>query len=161
MALSLNTIKAETGSTKKRRRVGRGNASGTGTYSGKGQKGQKSRSGVSGLKRLGMKQTLLRTPKARGFKSLKPKAQVVNVSQLNKYYKDGELVNAKTLLKHSLITDYKREVKVLAKGELKIKNLEFHNISLSETAREKVEKLGAKITIVKKVNPAVKKTLKK
>jgi len=161
MALSLNTIKAETGSTKKRRRVGRGNASGTGTYSGKGQKGQKSRSGVSGLKRLGMKQTLLRTPKSRGFKSIKPKAQVLNISELNKFYKDSQLVNAKTLLKHGLIDDYKKEVKILGNGELKIKNLEFFNIGLSKTAREKAEKAGAKIKIEKKVNPAVKNKSKK
>jgi large subunit ribosomal protein L15 len=161
MALSLNTIKAETGSTKRRRRVGRGNASGTGTYSGKGQKGQKSRSGVSGLKKLGMKQTLLRTPKARGFKSIKPKAQVINISELNKFYKDSQLVNAKTLVKNGLVNDYKKEIKILGNGELKIKKLEFHNIGLSETARVKIEKAGGKVTIDKKTNLAEKKNSKK
>lgn len=161
MALSLNTIKAETGSTKKRRRVGRGNAGGIGTYSGKGQKGQKARSGVSGLKRLGMKQTLLRTPKSRGFKSLKPKAQVINISELNKFYKDAELVNAKTLVKNGLVNDYKREIKILGNGELKIKKLKFQNIKLSDTAREKAEKQGAEIVIEKKKNSAEKVKSKK
>jgi large subunit ribosomal protein L15 len=54
--LTLNSIKKAKGSAKGRKRVGRGNASGHGTYSTRGLKGQKSRSGVSGLKRLGMKQ---------------------------------------------------------------------------------------------------------
>ncbi|MCG2701107.1 50S ribosomal protein L15, partial [Candidatus Parcubacteria bacterium] len=45
MSLSLHTIKPAKGATKKRKRIGRGNASGTGTYSGRGLKGQKSRSG--------------------------------------------------------------------------------------------------------------------
>ncbi|MDA3839823.1 MAG: 50S ribosomal protein L15 [Patescibacteria group bacterium] len=161
MALSLNTIKAEAGSTKKRRRVGRGNASGTGTYSGKGQKGQKSRSGVSGLKKLGMKQTLLRTPKMKGFKSIKPKDQVINISELNKYFKESEIVNAKTLLKNGLVNNYKKEIKILGNGVLKIKNLKFHNIKLSDSAREKAEKLGAKITIEKKKNSAEKTKSKK
>lgn len=150
MALSLNTIKTDIGATKKRKRVGRGNASGTGTYSGKGLKGQKSRSGVSGLKRLGMKQTLLRTPKARGFKSLKPKAQVINVFQLNKFYKDSEVVNAKTLYKNGLISDIKGSVKILGNGSLEVKNLEFQNITLSDSAKEKIEKLGGKLVILEK-----------
>jgi len=150
MALSLNTIKSDTGATKNRKRVGRGNASGTGTYSGKGLKGQKARSGVSGLKRLGMKQTLLRTPKARGFKSLKPKAQVINVFQLNKFYKDSDVINAKTLYKNGLISDIKGSVKILGNGSLEVKNLEFQNITLSESAKEKIEKLGGKLTILEK-----------
>ena len=66
MALSLHTIKKPKANSKKRKRIGRGNASGHGTYAGKGQKGQNARSGVSGLKRKGMKQVLLRTPKKRG-----------------------------------------------------------------------------------------------
>ncbi len=152
MALSLNTLKSDTGTSKKRKRVGRGNASGKGTYSGKGLKGQKSRSGVSGLKRLGMKQTLLRTPKSRGFKSLKPKAQVINVFQLNKFFKDGDTVNAKSLYKNGLIVDISKEVKILGNGNLEIKNLQFQNITLSETAKEKIEKSGGKVITLEKKN---------
>ena len=90
--LSLHTIKSAKGATKKRKRVGRGNASGQGTYSGRGIKGQKSRSGVSGLKRLGMRQILRRIPKQRGFKSLKPDNQVVNLADINKHFKKGDLI---------------------------------------------------------------------
>ena len=145
MALSLDTIKPKSSSKKRRKRVGRGNASGKGTYSGKGLKGQKSRSGVSGLKRLGMKQTLLRTPKMRGFKSLKPKAQVVNLTQINLHFSEKETVNAKSLKKFALIDSIKGRIKVLGNGGLKIKNLQFQGLLVSKTALEKIEKADGKI----------------
>ena len=140
MVLLLHQIKPKKGATKKRKRVGRGNSSGHGTYSGRGIKGQKSRSGVSGLKRLGMKQVLLRTPKKKGFKSKKPKNQTVNLSELNKYFKDGEIVNPKSLLKKGLIENVRIGVKILAKGELKIKKLRFSGVKISESARNQIEK---------------------
>ncbi|MFH1427552.1 MAG: 50S ribosomal protein L15, partial [Patescibacteria group bacterium] len=135
--LNLHTIKPGRGSKKRRKRLGRGNASGKGTYSGKGQKGQKSRSGVSGLKRLGMKQMLLQVPKNRGFKSLKPKNQVVNLEDINENFKDGGIVNAKTLLKKGLIGKIKLPVKILGKGELKLKDLKFEKVKMSESVKKK------------------------
>ena len=63
MSLTLHTIQKNKKAYKIKKRLGRGNSSGDGNYSGKGMKGQRSRSGVSNLKRLGMKQVLLRTPK--------------------------------------------------------------------------------------------------
>ena len=144
MSLSLHTIKPVKGSVKKRKRVGRGNASGHGTYSGRGLKGQKSRSGVSGLKRLGMKQVLLRTPKKKGFKSLKPKDQVVNLSLINKYFKDKDQINPKILLNKKLIGTIKVGVKILGKGELKLKGLKFVNVKMSESVKKQVEKMGGK-----------------
>src|SRR3989339_476575 len=92
MSLSLHTIKSNKGATKKRKRIGRGNAAGQGTYCGKGLKGQKCRSGVSGLKRRGMRQILLKTPKERGFKSLASKKEVVSMDLINKHFKDGETI---------------------------------------------------------------------
>ena len=124
---------------KKRKRVGRGNSSGHGTYSGKGQKGQRSRSGVSGLKRLGMKQVLLRTPKKRGFKSLKPKDNIVNLIDINKNFKDKDKINPKILLKKGLIDNIKLDVKILGKGELKLKDLKFVGMKMSKSVKEKLE----------------------
>src|SRR4030042_729014 len=98
MAISIETLKPGKGATRKRKRVGRGNASGHGTYSTRGQKGQKSRSGVSNLRRLGMRQMLLRTPKKRGFKSMYAKDKVINVSELNLYFKDNDILNPRILL---------------------------------------------------------------
>ncbi len=145
MSISLNTIKPSAGSTKKKKRIGRGNASGHGTYSTKGIKGQKARSGVSGLKRLGMKKILLATPKKRGFISLKPKAQVVGLALLNASFKDGEKVSARTLLRKGLVGTSENPIKILGKGELKIKNLRFEGVKVSQTAKEQIEKMGGKI----------------
>ena len=117
--LRLDNLKPGKGSVKKEKRVGRGNASGHGTYSGRGQKGQKSRAGVGGLKRLGMKSSLLQIPKVRGFKSKKPKNQPVNLSDLNINFKDGAEINPKTLLGKGLIKDAKFPVKILGKESLK------------------------------------------
>ena len=144
--LSLHTIKPTKGATKKRKRVGRGNASGHGTYSGRGQKGQRSRSGGrSGLKRKGMKQILLQTPKLRGFKSDKPKNQVVNLTDLNKNFKENQKVNPSTLIKIGLIKTTKEPVKILGKGELKVKNLEFNKVKMSKTVEEQIKKIGGKL----------------
>ena len=138
MPLSLDKISRGKNTSKKRKRIGRGNASGTGTYSGKGLKGQKSRSGVSGLKRLGMKQVLLRTPKVRGFKSGKEKAQIVNLIDINENFKDGETISPSSLFSKKLISNKNKTVKILGKGELKLKNLKFLKVKMSESVREKL-----------------------
>ncbi len=141
MTLSLSNIKGNF-KAKSRKRVGRGNASGHGTYSTRGLKGQKSRSGVSGLKRLGMKKQLLAVPKKRGFKSYQTKNETVDFDGLNKYFKDGALVNPKTLLRVGLIQHHGR-VKILSRGELKVKNLNFKDVSVSKVALEKLKASGA------------------
>lgn len=128
--LSLNTIKQARGSAKKKKRVGRGNSSGHGTYSTRGLKGQKARSGVSNLKRLGMKQQLLQTPKARGFKSAKPKNQIVSIKAINANFKDGEIVNPTALLEKNLIGSLNAPVKVLGKEKLTAR-VKFENIKMS------------------------------
>ena len=145
--LNLHTIKPAKGATKKRKRVGRGNASGHGTYSTRGMKGQRSRSGVSNLKRLGMKKLILSTPKKRGFKSDKPKNQVVNLFDLNALFKEGEKITPAMLIKNSLINDISSPVKILGTGDLKIKNLEFKGVKISAGAKIKIEKSGGKIKI--------------
>ena len=150
MALAINTIKAAKGVSKKRKRIGRGNASGHGTYSGKGLKGQKSRSGVSGLKRLGMKQVLLRTPKQRGFKSLKPKNKVVNLSVINIHFKEHDIITPKSLFTKKLVDSPKDVIKVLGNGELTIKSLQFKDLKVSASAAEKIKKVGGKIGAYKK-----------
>ena len=138
MSLSLHTIKTNAKAKKKRKRIGRGNAAGQGTYAGKGLKGQKCRSGVSNLKRLGMKQMLLRTPKKKGFKSAKPKAQVVNLVAINKHFKDKEMVSPGTLFKKGLIDNTKTSVKILGIGKLTVENLKFKGIKMSETVKKQI-----------------------
>ncbi|MFH1661513.1 MAG: 50S ribosomal protein L15 [Candidatus Falkowbacteria bacterium] len=139
MSLSLHTIKPAKGATKKRKRIGRGNASGHGNYSGRGLKGQKSRSGgKSGLKRLGMKTMLQNIPKSQGFKSKKPKNQVVSASAINNHFKDGDVVCPKCLLRVGLIDTIKMPVKILGNGELKLKNLKFKDVKISDSVKKQV-----------------------
>lgn len=135
--LSLNNIKRSVGATTKRKRVGRGNASGHGTYSTRGLKGQKSRSGVSGLKRLGMRQQLLQTPKSRGFRSLQPKNQVVSISAINSNFKDGETVNPEALYQKDLIKSAGKPVKILGKQKLTVK-AKFEGVAMSETVKGQI-----------------------
>ncbi len=142
MSISLNNIKKDAGRSGRKKRIGRGNASGSGTYSGRGQKGQKSRSGVGKgrLKRLGMKQNLLKIPKVRGFKSLKAKNQVVSVENINKNFKDGDIVSPETLLEKKLISKKNLAVKILGKEKIELKNLKFEKVLFSESVRQQIEK---------------------
>jgi large subunit ribosomal protein L15 len=141
MPLTLHTIKPAKDATKKRKRVGRGNASGHGTYSTRGLKGQRSRSGgKKGLRRLGMKTIIQNIPKKRGFKSQQVKNQVININELNQHFSDGQLVSPASLLKAGLIDTIKAPVKILGDGELRIKNLEFSGVKMSQSAREQTEK---------------------
>ncbi len=142
MAISLHNIKRSSGSSRPGKRLGRGDSSGKGTYSGRGLKGQKSRSGVSRtkLKRLGMKSVLLKTPKSRGFKSLSPKNQVVSVVKINENFKDNEVVDAETLLAKKLIRNKNLPIKILGKEALIPKGLKFEKILFSQSVKDQLEK---------------------
>lgn len=144
MALTLHTIKPFPNSRKKVKRVGRGLGS-TGTYSGRGQKGQRARSGGrKGLKILGMKKIIMATPKLRGFRSPYPKMIAVNILSLDKKFKDGERVTPKTLLKKGLVGKMRVAVKILGNGDIK-KKLIIEGCAVSKSAKEKIEKAGGKI----------------
>jgi large subunit ribosomal protein L15 len=130
--LSLNNIKAKPGQ-KTIKRVGRGNSSGHGTYCCKGQKGQNARSGVTGLKRLGMRPHILQTPKIGGFRSLAPKNQVVKVAAINKNFKAGETVSAKSLFDKGLIGNAQKPVKILGKEKLEVKVVFDKGVKLNAT----------------------------
>jgi large subunit ribosomal protein L15 len=136
--LSLNTITKAKGSAKKIKRVGRGNASGHGTYSTRGLKGQKSRSGVSNLKRLGMRKQLLQTPKFRGFRSLQPKNQVVSVKAINRFFKDNEVVTPAALFEKKLVSSATEPIKILGKEKLTVK-VTFEKIKMSDGVKSQVK----------------------
>jgi len=142
----LHHLQPARGSIRKKKRLGRGNASGHGTYSTRGLKGQKSRTGGRNkLKRLGFKKILQKIPKVRGFKSDKAKNQIVNLIDLNKHFSPGAKINSLSLLRQGLIESVKLPVKILGQGELKVKNLEFNGVKLSKSAKEQIEKTGGKI----------------
>jgi len=146
MSLSLSTIRPAHGSARNKKRIGRGNASGHGSYSTRGQKGQRSRTGGRNkLKRLGFKQILAATPKNRGFKSAKLKNQIVNLKDLNDNFSAGDKINAVSLLKAGLVQTVQEKIKILGQGELTLKNLEFQGVKLSDSAKKQIEKMGGKM----------------
>ncbi len=144
--LKLSGLKPYKGATKRRKVVGRGVGSGHGTFSGRGAKGQRARSGSSipvGFEggRMPLQRQL---PKRRGFTSRNEKSEVFNLNDFDKF-KAGETVNPKVLFNLGLLKSAQRKVKVLGQGELK-KALIFEKINFSASARQKVEKAGGKIT---------------
>ncbi len=137
--------------SKKKKRIGRGGKSGT--YSGRGQKGQKSRAGarfepiIRGL--------IKKYPKLRGYrfkskaKILKSKITILSLDVLETKFKSGDKVNSQTLLEKKIICRMKGKipaVKILGRGEL-TKTLIIQNCDISKSAREKVEKAGGTIKI--------------
>lgn len=145
--LKLSGLKPYKGSTKRPKVVGRGLGSGHGTFSGRGAKGQKARSGSSipiGFE--GGRMPLHRQiPKRRGFKSLRAKPEVLNLDDLDDKFNIGETVNPKILLNKGLINSAQNDVKILGKGELK-KALTFEKVKLSASALEKIQQAGGKVT---------------
>jgi len=121
---------------KSKKRIGRGGK--RGTYSGKGVKGQKSRAGRK--MRPELRDFIKKIPKRRGyrFKSVKPKPEIVNLGDLEKFFNEGEIVSPKTLLEKRLVARIKGrtpEVKILGGGELK-KKLKFEDCKFSQGAEK-------------------------
>lgn len=144
--LELHNLPSKKGKTKKR--LGRGDASGGGSYSGRGMKGQRSRSGgKGGLKLRGLKQSIMKLPKARGFKSGRAPFQGVNLYDLNAKFEDGATVDSAALLERGLISDLYGTIKVLGDGKLK-KKLTIKVQAATAGAKEAVEAAGGTIEIV-------------
>ncbi len=146
--MSLFELKPNPGSTKSHKRIGRGTGNGTGQSCGKGDKGQKSRSGgkLPPWFEGGQMPLYRRLPK-RGFKSLnKIFYNIVNLSSLNSF-KDGAAVNTESLLALGLIKENGAPVKILANGELKVKDLKITVHSVSKTAEEILKKAACSIEL--------------
>lgn len=145
--LSLSTLKRHPRSRRQARRVGRGNGS-KGTYSGRGMKGQRSRTGGRrGLIRRSLKSLMDRVAKQRGFRSLRPKFIVVNVGALQAAYRDGEVVTRETLQSTGLIARHGAAVKILGEGEL-TRRLTVRVHSCSASARKAIEKAGGEVVLL-------------
>jgi large subunit ribosomal protein L15 len=146
--LSLHNLKKGKGTEKKSKRLGRGNATGSGNYSTRGMKGQRSRSGgKSGLALRSIKSYLMGIPKVRGFKSLNKSREVINVHDLEKNFSSGETINARAMLKAGLISTISNGVKVLSDGKI-TKNLTVEANAFSAGSKEKIEAAGGKIVLI-------------
>ncbi len=133
---------------KKSRQIGRGGVKAK--TAGRGTKGQNARAGRK--KRPELRDFIKKIPKLRGRganinTSIQVKPIVLNLSDIVKNYKQGEIVSPQTLLDKKLISIYKGKtpsVKILSKGDIDFK-LDFSKISLSKDALLKIEKVGGKI----------------
>ena len=142
---------------KSKMRVGRGIGSGKGKTSGRGHKGQKSRSGVTIKSFEGGQMPLYRRLPKRGFKSLnhnkKKLIAVLNLSKIQHFINKKTIlssakINLSTLQKSNLLNKKFKKLKVLSTGEIKEKfDLEVNFIS--NLAKEKVEKFGGKVSLIK------------
>ena len=139
----------------KKMRVGRGIGSGKGKTSGRGIKGQKSRSGVAIKSFEGGQMPLYRRLPKRGFNAIhKKKIAKINLEKIQTYIekktiKSGDTINAKLLKKLKIINKNSKMLKILGNGEIKVKiNIEADLISKS--AKDKLEKIGGSILIKKK-----------
>ena len=148
--MSLDNLSPAKGSTRNRKRIGRGNATGQGRTAGKGHKGYKSRSGASTKFHFEGGQTPMarRIPK-RGlgtgkFNHMQTKnlVQIVNLDKIEAL--DLKKVDINTLVKHGVIKKANNPVKILGKGEI-TKSMEISADMFSKTAIEKIEKAGGKV----------------
>lgn len=159
--MKLNELKPNKTLKGKSKRVGRGLGSGKGTYSARGVKGQRSRSGSKKKPGFegGRTPLISQIPKKRGFKSLVSKPETVNISDLEKKFKEGDNIDKKILHEKGLINSQNAKVKVLGDGEIN-KKLKVEVDLYSKSAGEKIEKVGGEAKIIenKKFAKKSKKT---
>jgi large subunit ribosomal protein L15 len=147
--MEIHELKPPKGSRKKRKRVGRGGGSGWGKTSGRGTKGQNSRSGggVSVGFEGGQMPLQRRIPK-RGFTNIfKKQYEIINIKDLMRF-DSGETVDTDTLIKSGLIKKA-MTVKLLANGDISYPiNIIVNNVS--RAAKEKIESAGGKVELAKR-----------
>ncbi|GAP61892.1 large subunit ribosomal protein L15 [Ardenticatena maritima] len=143
--LKLHDLRPAPGSTKQRKRVGRGNSGKGGTYAGRGRKGQGARSG--GTKQpwfRGMSTRMNRQPFVRGvgFRQVsRVEYRIINVERIDAAFDAGAEVTPDLLLEKGLVKRSKKPLKVLGEGEI-TKALTVKAHAFSQSAREKIEAAG-------------------
>ena len=149
--IGLHNLKPAPGSRRPRKRVGRGEGSGTGKTAGRGQKGWGSRSGArrrvrfeGGQNPIHMRMRKLRGPhmkKSMPFEPFRTHTQAVNLVDLEARFESGEAVTLEALKAKGLGSRKDIPVKILARGEIS-KPLTVHAHAFSKAAREKIEAAG-------------------
>jgi large subunit ribosomal protein L15 len=149
MALSLNNLRPAKGSTHRKKRLGRGPGTGLGKTSGRGEKGQKSRSGYSmkiGFE--GGQMPLHRRLPKRGFTNIFKKKWIeVSLAALEKQFADNDEVTPEVMHHRGIIKKAKHDIVVLGNGEVS-KSLKVSAHRFTKSAREKIEKAGGVVTVI-------------
>ena len=151
MAIGLNNLHPTKGSTHKKKRVGRGPGSGLGKTAGKGNKGQKSRSGYS--QKIGFEggqMPLQRRLPKRGFTNIfKTKWLEISLAKLEANFNAGDEVTPQILHERGLIKKAKHDLVILGNGDF-TKSLKISAHRFTKSAKEKIEKAGGSITEITK-----------
>lgn len=149
MALSLNNLRPAKGSTHRKKRLGRGPGTGLGKTSGRGEKGQKSRSGYSmkiGFE--GGQMPLHRRLPKRGFTNIFKKKWIeVSLAALEKAFAENDEVTPQVMHHRGIIKKAKHDIVVLGNGEVS-KSLKVSAHRFTKSAREKIEKAGGVVTVI-------------
>jgi len=144
---------------KDKKRIGRGGK--RGTYSGKGMKGQKSRSGgnVDPLFEGGRTTLVQKMKKNRGFKSPHAKKITLSLARLDALYSDGDIVSVETLAQKKVLRTQtiKKGVRIVATGKITKKLTINENIGVTASAKEQIEKTGGKVEIAKEIETGKEK----
>lgn len=147
--MKLHELQPAAGSKKARTRVGRGLGSGLGKTSGRGQKGQNSRSG--GGVRTGFEggqMPLYRRLPKRGFNNVFAKQYAeVNVEQLNRF-EDGATVDPVALIEAGILKNVRDGIRILGNGTLETKNLTVIANGFTKSAEEKITAAGGKVEVI-------------
>lgn len=147
--MKLHELQPAAGSKKARTRVGRGLGSGLGKTSGRGQKGQNSRSGGgvrSGFE--GGQMPLYRRLPKRGFNNVFAKQYAeVNVEQLNRF-EDGAVVDPVALIEAGILKNVRDGIRILGNGSLETKNLTVIANGFTKSAEEKITAAGGKVEVI-------------
>lgn len=147
--MKLHELQPAAGSKKARTRVGRGLGSGLGKTSGRGQKGQNSRSGGgvrSGFE--GGQMPLYRRLPKRGFNNVFAKQYAeVNVEQLNRF-EDGATVDPVVLIEAGILKNVRDGIRILGNGTLETKNLTVIANGFTKSAEEKITAAGGKVEVI-------------
>ncbi len=151
MDFTLHNLSRPVGQKHSKKRVGRGSGSGKGTFSTRGIKGQKARSGGTPrlARRSAFQQFLIRTPKLRGFKSQHQRLAIVTLKILNERFQAGEVVNSLSLQAKGLVNNGRFHVKILGQGEL-AKKLTVKVHAFSAAAKAAIEAAGGQCEIIQR-----------
>ncbi len=147
--MKLHELSPAAGSTKERKRIGRGAGSGQGKTAGKGHKGQKARAG-RGMRPgfEGGQMPLQRRVPKRGFNNIfRTEMAIVNIAALEANYEAGAVVTIDSLIEKGLVKKVLDGVKVLGYGEI-TKALTVQANAISESAKQKIEAAGGKIEVI-------------
>ena len=149
MAIGLNNLRKPEGSTHKKKRVGRGPGSGLGKTAGRGNKGQKSRSGYSGKVGFeGGQMPLQRRLPKRGFTNIfKKQWTEVTLAHLEEHFEVGDSITPQTMLERGVIAKGKRDIVVLGTGEIS-KALTVSAHRFTKGARQKIEAAGGTANVI-------------